>query len=141
MRFRIAGEGFTWYLARELEVLTDKANIEIDGISFDESTKTLRVPLRRYGLAAGERAKRRLLTSYRYDRHRPINALLTIGNVVDWHIARGEYALPEIEVILGAQLREDCLLLRSAQESRGKSCFLLEARFDQLNLSLEDSSL
>ena len=140
LSFGITGDGFSWHTARELEVLTDKAVLDPAGIIFDDQFRSLTIHLRRYELASGERSKRRLFTPYRYNKQRQISATLVVRNVVDYQVEPVDCGLREVNLILGVQLRNDCLLLRSAQELQGRSCFFLEVKFTDLDLILQDDN-
>jgi hypothetical protein len=138
MHLKVKGGPFSDNLPREIEAITDSSRVRPGEERYDAGRRSFSLPIIRFPLSEERRFLGKMFP-YRRDETRPIRSLVTIRNVVDWHVRvlqAGE--IEEVTLLFGVVIQADKIVISSAQEDAGQACYQVELTIDRLDFELRD---
>lgn len=135
MHLRIRGAGIPEALCETVASITDHARLRHPEIRHDDASGEVRLPITRFPLIKQRRALGNL-----HDRHSPIQATVTVRNVVSFDIEDNTNPEPGHEIVLlfGIRLQDKEVYACSAEEDRGQHSFSVTLRVAELDVEIAD---
>ncbi len=137
MNLNVSGPGISDALADVIASLTNRARLRYGDVIFDEAEGVVRLPIVRYPLI-----KKRSVLPDRHDRSKPVNAIVTVRDVLSCDIENnttpelGDY----VHLLFGIQLQDERVYACSAEEDRGQTCYSITMRVSELDIEIADAS-
>jgi len=140
MYLRIIGEGFTDAALKEVAALTDHAVVSFRQVEYDPGLRVVTLPIRRRPVVVTRcwGGLRRRLT---YDRLRTVEATVVIRNVEDYKVSIDpeKSDTSHVTLLFGVTVKDHTVVLSSAEEAAGRTCYLMELRVAELDLEILDA--
>jgi hypothetical protein len=139
MYLKVQGGPFSENLPREIEAITDSSRVRPGEERYDEASRSFFLPIIRFPLVEERRFLGKMFP-YRRDEAQPIRSLVTIRNVVDWHVRVFQAEeLEQVTLLFGVVMQgEKKIVISSVQENSGQACYMVELTIDGLDLELRD---
>ena len=138
MYLKVQGGPFSENLPREIEAITDSSRVRPGEERYDEDTRSFFLPIIRFPLVEERRFLGKMFP-YRRDEAQPIRSLVTIRNVVDWHVrVLQAEELEHVTLLFGVVMQGDKIVISSVQEDAGRACYMVELTIDGLDIELRD---
>jgi hypothetical protein len=120
-------------------MLTDASTVYPGVERYDKESGVFSLPIIRYPLI-GKRKFFGSITPYRRDRTKPISTLITVHNVTDCniHFFNPDFNLISVTLIFGVTIRDNHIIINSAEEYHGKTCYLVQLTTQNIALELKD---
>jgi len=137
---KAVGGPFTENLYDEIGVLTDRAELDVDLIEYDEEAGKVVIPLTRLPIVPGQKKVFRKITQYAQDRQNNAPCVVIVRNVKSFtketHFE--EASDRKIQLIFGITIKDNTVFMNSVQEDRGKTIFRLTIEIDSLDIEIRD---
>ena len=136
MQIKVSGPGIPEALADVIASVTNRARLDYGAVTLDEAEGVVRLPVVRLPLI-----KKRNVLPDSHDRSNPINAIVTVRNVLSCDIENN--TTPEmgesVQLLFGVQLDVDRVYASSAEEDRGQTCYSISLKVSELDIEIADS--
>ena len=134
MRIFLQSDDETKDLFKELEFLTNSAEITLSYLNIDEINKKIVIPLVRKNY---RRKKGFLRGSYKLSSSKLIKSELIVKNILDYEI-NDNLNLKSIDILFGVNISNKEIYLSSVEERSGVTAFDLSIKVSSYDLELID---
>ena len=134
MKISLQSDTDTQDLFRQIEILTNAANVTISNISIDEKNKVISIPMVRKHY---ERKKGLLVESYKLSSSKLTESELIIRDFINYKID-DTLNLSDITLLFGVKINNKEIYLSSVEEKSGKTAFDLFIKVNTYNLEFID---